>query len=96
MIVKQICALAEICEHQNYYQRNGEKHLIGVVQEGVSEMMEEGWTRKRFRKERMMCKCRKGGGRAYFFMVLFEGRGLLQLRDVVLTGFRVGQKLTII
>ena len=33
---------------------------MGVVQEGVSEMMGEGWTRKRFRKERMMCKCRRG------------------------------------
>jgi len=56
-------------------KRNGKKHLMGVVQEGVSEMMEEGWTRRICSEDRLVCKCKKGGGRVYFFMVLLEGRG---------------------
>ena len=40
-----------------------QKHAIGVIQEGVSEMMGEGWTRERCREDRMVCKCKKRGGR---------------------------------
>jgi hypothetical protein len=43
-------------------------------------------------KEGLVRKCKKAGGRGYFFMVLLEGRSWLQLGDVVLNGFMVGQK----